>query len=386
MRSEFLSFSPPCLSEAEIAEVVATLKEGHWLSSGPKCKAFEEGFAKVVGAPSALALNSCTAGLHVGLLAHDIGSGDEVVTTPMTFCASANVIEHVGATTVLADIDEDTLLVNPGEMEKKITKKTKALLPVHYAGHPADMNSINSIASAKKLAVIEDAAHCMPSKIGDKWVGDTQNLTAFSFYATKNITTGEGGMLTGNEELVNKSRMIALHGLSRGAWNRFGKGGSWKYDVPSPGFKYNMTDILASIGLVQLKRLDELYDRRMKVVNFYLDAFKDNPYFNMLKVKPGYQSSWHLFIIFLNTERLKIGRDQFVVELQEQNIGCSVHYTPVHLMSYYAKKYGWKPTDFPVALRTFERMLSLPLSSKMTTQDAADVVEAVNGLCRKHAR
>lgn len=387
MRKEFLSFSPASLTDGEIEEVVHTLKaENPWLSSGPKTQAFEESFCRVVGAPGALALNSCTAGLHVALLTHGIGAGDEVITTPMTFCASANVIEHVGAKVVLADVEPDTLLIDTKNIERAITSKTKAIMPVHYAGHPADMDTINAIANKHGLAVVEDAAHCMPSKIGDKWVGSSENLTAFSFYATKNITTGEGGMLTGNKELLGRARMLALHGLSRGAWNRYSKGGSWRYDVPEPGFKYNMSDIQASIGLVQLKRLDELYERRMAVVKFYQEAFDGNPFISTLKVKSGYQSSWHLFVLFLNLEKLKIDRDQFTTELQEANIGCSVHFIPVHLFSHYSKKYGWQPDSFPVANAAFNRMLSIPLNSKMSLLDAADVVEAVNTICRKFAK
>jgi dTDP-4-amino-4,6-dideoxygalactose transaminase len=386
MRKEFLSFAPPCLSDLEINEVVAVLKDGQWLSSGPKTKQFEEEFAAKVGAKTALALNSATAGLHLAMLALQVGPGDEVVTTPMTFCASTNVVEHVGGTVVMADIEPDTLLIDAAEVEKAITKKTKVILPVHYCGQPADMKRIDAAARSAGAHVVEDAAHCMPSKIDGKWIGSSENLTAFSFYANKNMTTGEGGMLTGNEELIARARVLALHGMSRGAWNRFAKGGSWRYDVPEPGFKYNMTDILASLGVVQLRRLDELYERRMKIVNFYLEAFKDHKYVKHLRVKPGNQSSWHLFVIQLDLDRLKIDRDQFITELQEANIGCSVHYTPVHMMTYYAKKYGWKPESFPNAKRCFDRMLSIPLSSRMEVSDARDVVDAVDTICKRHAR
>jgi dTDP-4-amino-4,6-dideoxygalactose transaminase len=234
--------------------------------------------------------------------------------------------------------------------------------------------------------VVEDAVHCMPSKYDGKWIGDTNNLCAFSFYATKNITTGEGGMLTGPTELLDRARMMALHGMSRGAWQRFAKGGSFEYDVPQPGFKYNMTDIASSIGLVQLRRLDELYAKRMEIVRFYDEAFKGFKYLHALKVKPGRQSAHHLYSIQLNLETLKIDRNQFYTEMAERNIGCSVHYKPVHLMSYYSKKYNLKPSDFPNATAVYERLLALPLSSRMTTQDAADVVEAVQDVCKKFAK
>lgn len=386
MRNEFLPFSPPCLSEEEVEAVSAVIREQNWLSSGPRTKQFEETFAARVGAESALGLNSCTAGLHLGMIVHGVGPGDEVITTPLTFCATANVVEHVGGTVVLADIDPDTLLIDIKEIEKRVTKKTKGLIPVHYAGHPCDMNAINAIAEKANAFVVEDAAHCMPSKIGDKWIGSSKNLAAFSFYATKNMTSAEGGMLTGAKDLVDRARVMALHGMSRNAWDRFAKGGSWKYDVPAPGFKYNLTDIASALGLVQLKRLDELYDRRMKVVRAYDEAFKDLSYIQTLKTKPGYQSSHHLYVIRIDPAQLKINRDQFIVELQERNIGCSVHYTPVHMHSYYAKKYGWKPEDFSKAHQAFERMISLPLSSRHTVQDAADVIEAVRDIGSKFKR
>lgn len=385
-RSEFLSFSPPALSDREIEAVVEVLKQGEWLSSGPKTKAFETEFLQRVGAPASLALNSCTAGLHLALLVHKVKAGDEVITTPMTFCASANVVEHVGANVVFADVEPDTLLIDPAQMERRLTKRTKVLMPVHYAGHPADMERINAMGRSAGIPVVEDAAHAIPSKIGDQWVGGSENLTVFSFYATKNITSGEGGMITGRPDWIEDARRLALHGMTKNAWDRFKKGGSWKYDMPEPGFKYNLPDMSSALGLVQLQRLDELYDRRMAVVNAYHEAFKDDPMLKFLKVKAGYQSSHHLFVALLNLEALTIGRDQFIVELGERNIGTGVHYMPVHMLSYYANKYGWKPKDFPVAFDAFERMVSLPLSSRMSVSDAGDVIEAVRDICATFKR
>lgn len=385
-RTQFLSFSPPLIGEDELNSVASVLRASEWLSSGPKTKEFEENFCKVVGAHAALALNSCTAGLHLGLIAHGVKPGDEVITTPMTFCATANVIEHCGGTTVLADVEPDTLLIDVHEIEKKASKKTKVIVPVHYAGHPADMEKINSLARGHGAAVIEDAAHCMPSKIGGRWVGSGDNLCAFSFYATKNMTTGEGGMLTGPKELLDKARMMALHGMSKGAWDRFKKGGNWRYDVPAPGFKYNLTDIASALGLVQLARIEELYRLRLKLVEFYDKAFKGSANLQTLRVKPGYQSSYHLYPILLNLEKLRIDRDEFIVQLTERNIGSGVHYQPVHMHSYYAKKYGWKPESFPNAAAAFERMLSIPLSSAHTVADAADVVQAVEDIFVKFKR
>ena len=333
-----------------------------------------------------MALNSATAGLHLGLTVHGVKAGDEVLTTPMTFCATANVAELLGATVTMADVEPDTLLIDTREIEKKLTKRTKAIIPVHYAGHACDMDRINALAQGGNCLVVEDAAHCMPSKIGGKFVGSGKNLTAFSFYANKNMTTGEGGMITGPKDLVDECRVLALHGMTRNAWDRFAKGGTWKYDVPAPGYKYNMTDIAAAMGVVQLNRIDELYDKRMKLVKFYDKSFAGSQFITTLKVKPGFQSAHHLYVIFLNLEKLSLDRDDFITQMTERNIGSSVHYTPVHMLSYYAKKYGWKPESFPNAHRAFLRMISIPLSSKLTIKDAEDVVQAIEDICLKFKR
>lgn len=385
-RAEFLPFSPPNVGEEEAQAVAEVIKAGVWLSSGPKTKEFEEAFCKKVGAEAALGLNSATAGLHLSLAVKEVGEGDEVLTTPMTFCATANVAELLGATVALADVEPDTLLIDPKEIEKKITKRTKAIMPVHYAGQSCDMERINSIARGANCVVIEDAAHCMPSKVNGKWVGSGSNLAAFSFYANKNITTGEGGMMTGSKAEIDRCRVLALHGMTRNAWDRYAKGGTWKYDVPAPGYKYNMTEVAAAMGLVQLKRLEELCALRMKMVDFYEKSFKDSQYVTTLKVKPGNEFANHIYVVQLNLEKLSIDRDAFIVQMTERNIGTSVHYTPIHMTSYYANKYGWKPESFPNAHRAFQRMVSLPLSSKLTVQDAADVVQAVEDICLKFKR
>ena len=365
---------------------MGVLKDGRWLTSGPKTKQFEEDFKTYTGAPAALALNSCTAGLHLAMLAHKVGPGDEVITTPMTFCATANVVEHVGGTVRMADIDPETLLIDPNEIERAITPQTKVIVPVHYAGQPCEMSRIQALADAAGAAVVEDAAHCMPAEVDGTPVGAGRNLTLFSFYATKNITTGEGGMMTGPADLVDVSRRLALHGMSRGAWDRFAKGGQWRYDVPEPGFKYNLTDVASAMGVVQLRRLDELYERRMKIVRHYDQAFADSKFLRVVKTRADVKSAHHLYVILLEPEPLKIDRDQFMVEMGERNIGCSVHYTPVHMMSYYAKKYGWRPESFPNAFAAFERMLSIPLSSALTIADADDVIAAIADITKKFAR
>lgn len=385
MREHFLPLAPPSIGHEEVQAVTEVLQSG-WISTGPKTKEFEKVFGEYVQAESALAVNSCTAALHLSLMAHGIGPGDEVITSAMTFSATTNVIEHVGATVVLADIHPGTLLIDPRHVAQKITPKTKAIIPVHYAGHPADMDTLNKLASDNGLHIIEDAAHCPPSKIHGRMVGSSQNLTAFSFYASKNVTTGEGGMLTGPTALIDRVRNMSLHGMSRDAWKRFQKGGSWQYDVAAPGFKYNMSDIQAALGLVQLRKLDAMYKRRCEIVAQYNESFGSLKYLMPLQTVPDYQSSHHLYVIQLNLELLKIDRNEFMSELTSRNIGTSVHYTPIHLLSFYRDKYGWRPEDFPVATQCFKQMITLPLSPLMVDQDVVDVVEAVTEIATKNLK
>src|SRR5213079_1441840 len=268
-RRTFLPFAPPVIGQEEIEEVVDTLKSA-WITTGPKTRAFEREFAAFVGAPGALALNSCTAGLHTALATLGIRPGDEVITTPMTFCASVNVIEHVGARPVLVDVEPDTLNIDPERIAAAITPRTRAILPVHYAGHPVELDVITTLARVRGLAVVEDAAHAIPARFKGRFIGAGPNPTAFSFYATKNLTTAEGGMLTGEPAFLEQARTISLHGMNRDAWKRYDQGGSWRYDVLLPGFKYNMTDIQAAIGLCQLRRQDVFQRRRREVVMLYL--------------------------------------------------------------------------------------------------------------------
>ena len=381
----FTPFAPPFIDEEEIQAVAEVLKSG-WISTGPKTKAFETEFAEYIGASTALALNSCTAGLHLALKVLGVGPGDEVITTPMTFCATANVIEHLGATTVLADIDPETLLIDPKEIEKKITAKTKVIVPVHYAGQPADMSAINALAKKHGIKVLEDAAHCPPASDQEQTIGSGDNLTAFSFYATKNMTTAEGGMLTGPADLVEKARMLSLHGMSRDAWKRFQKGGTWTYDVPEPGYKYNMTDVQAAMGRIQLKKLDQMTLERQKQFDIYNEVFAKSDLLKPLGVRKNIKHSLHLYVIQLNLEKLKITRDILIERLTELNIGTSVHYIPLHFHSYYQKKYGLKAESFPLATRAFERILSLPLSpahSEKTIRQVANmVIELLQGEAR----
>lgn len=384
-RTEFLPFAPPLIDEDDIAEVVDTLR-GDWISTGPKTRRFEEAFAQRVAAPGALAVNSCTAGLHVALATMGIGPGDEVITTPMTFAASVNVIEHVGARPVLADVEPDTLNLAPDAVEAAITPRTKAILAVHYAGHPVELDPIEELARAHGLGLLEDAAHALPARYRGRMIGAGPHPAAFSFYATKNLTTGEGGMLTGDPEFLAAARVRSLHGMSRDAWKRYDKGGSWFYEVLLPGFKYNMTDIQAALGLSQLRKLDAFQARRRAVVAAYHAAFAGCDALELPVERPHVEHAWHLYVLRLRPELLRIGRDRFIAELAERGIGTSVHFIPVHLHPFYRDRYGYAPDAFPVAYDGYRRMLSLPLNPRLTDADVADVIAAVHDVVRVQRR
>jgi dTDP-4-amino-4,6-dideoxygalactose transaminase len=381
MRDTFLPFSPPFLGEEEVDEVVAALRSG-WISRGPRTAAFEEAFADRVGAPAALALNSCTAGLHLSLLVHGIGPGDEVVVPTMTFCASANVVEHVGARPVLVDVEPDTLTVDPAAVEAALTERTRAVVVVHYAGHPAEMDALEGLAADHGLALVEDAAHAVPAAFRGRPVGSRGSLASFSFYATKNLTTGEGGMLTGDPELVERARILGLHGMSRDAWKRYDGEGSWYYEVVAPGYKYNMTDVQAALGLRQLERLDGMQRRRREVVARYEAAFGGRPELRLPVEREHVDSSWHLYPLRL-TGAAPVGRDAFIRGLTGRRIGTSVHYIPLHLHPWYRERYGYVEEDFPVAQSAYEGLVSLPLHPGLSDRDVDDVVEAVEGVLRE---
>ncbi|MFA4926186.1 MAG: DegT/DnrJ/EryC1/StrS aminotransferase family protein [Candidatus Aminicenantales bacterium] len=385
MRRKFLPFSPPFISNEEIKEVTDTLKSD-WITTGPKVKRLEEDFLHFLGSSSALALNSCTGALHTALATLGVGREEEVITTTMTFASTVNVIEHVGARPVLVDVEADTLNINPEGVAAAITTKTKAIMPVHYAGHPADLDPIYDLARRHNLFVIEDAAHAFPAEYKGHKIGSGKNPVAFSFYATKNITTAEGGMLTGEEAFIERARIISLHGMSHDAWKRYDKGGSWYYEVIYPGFKYNMTDIQASIGLAQLKKVNSFQKRRREIVTAYNEAFKGQVALETPVVRPEVAHAWHLYVLRLNSNVLTIGRDQFIEELKIRNIGTSVHFIPIHLHPYYRDKYGYKPEDFPIAYSNYLRLLSLPLYPRMTDQDVTDVIEAVLDIIERYKR
>ncbi len=401
MRDAFLPFSPPLLGDEEIAEVLDTLRSD-WITTGPKVRRFESDFAEYLGAPAALAVSSATDAMLVGLAALGVGPGDAVITTPMTFCSTVHVIEHLGARPILVDVAPDTLNIDPAHVERALQSiihhpqsAIKGIMPVHLYGHPCDMAPLNALAEQYNLFILEDAAHSLPARYKGQMIGAhatrnpqsaIRNLVAFSFYATKNLTTAEGGMLTGALELINWARTWSLHGMSRDAYKRYSAEGSWYYEVILPGYKCNMTDIQAALGLQQLKKLDGFQVRRRQIVRRYQEAFAGNDALQTPVERPDVESAWHIYALRLNLERLTIDRARFIEELKARNIGTSVHFIPIHLHPYYRDKYGYKPDDFPVAHREYQRLISLPLNLRMSDGDVEDVIEAVLDVAKQHGR
>lgn len=377
-RKNFLLPFKPAIGKEEIKEVVDTLKSG-WITTGPKVKRFEEMLKNYIGCKNVIALSSCTHALHLSLVASKIGPGDEVITTPFTFCSTANVILHQGAKPVFADIKLDTLNIDLKEIEKKISKKTKAIIPVHYAGQPCEMDEILKIAKKYNLTVIEDAAHAIGSRYRGRMIGTIGDFTCFSFYAAKNLTTAEGGAVClENDELAEKIKILSLHGINKDAWKRYSAAGSWYYEVSYPGYKDNMTDIQASLGIHQLRKLERFFQKKEKIVNFYQKSFKSVPEIILPKILKEVRHTFYLFPVLINIDLLKINRAQFIEALKAENIGVSVHFIPVHLHPYYKKTFGFKKGDFPNTEYVYEKIISLPIHSTMELGDAKDVVLAVS--------
>ena len=388
IRNEFLPYSRPCYGQQELDGAVEALRSGWW-SRGPKVGEFEKAFAESIGVKHAIALNSCTAGLFLGLKLQNLQPGDEVITTPMTFCATANVIVLCEATPVFADVEEETGLIDPAEIEKKITPRTKGIVPVHYAGRVCDMKAINHIARQHGLFVLEDAAHAVYTTYEDgKAVGNTDNVTAFSFYATKNLAVGEGGMLTTNDDaLYERAQMLSLHGMNKNAWKRFSQAGSWRYDVVEAGYKYNMTDPVAALGLAQLQRLEEMQQTRLAYAEIYNKAFADIPGISVLPDSKIGRNAWHLYMLKVNRGGLAISRDRMIQLLNEEyKIGTSVHYIPVPMHPFYRIHFGTRQGDYPHAERLFSQIISLPLYPSMTREDVDYVCEAVRELAARFAK
>ena len=385
-RKKFLPFALPHITQAEIDEVVDTLRSG-WLTTGPKTKRFEREFAERIGAPYAVAVNSATAAMHLALDAIGLQAGDEVIVPVYTFTATAEVVTYFGARPVFVDVDPVTCNLDPAQLEKHITARTRAIMVVHIAGLPAELDAIHAIAKAHNLPVIEDAAHAFPAQYRGRMIGTISDLTAFSFYVTKTLATGEGGMLTtANPEYAERAAMMALHGISRDAWKRYTADGSWYYEVLQAGYKYNMTDIAAALGLHQLARSEWLWERRRAIAERYTEAFSQLPELEPPPNPDHVEHAWHLYLLRLRTERLAISRDAFIQELTKANIGTSVHFIPLHLHPFYRDTYQLVADDFPAALDAYRRVISLPIYPGMTDEDVEDVIAAVKKIITTHRK
>ena len=363
------------------------------MTTGPKTEVFERELAAYVGAEEVLATSSCTGALHASLLSLGIGPGDTVVSTPMTFCASVQVIEQVGATPLLVDIEADTLCIDPNEVARAVkgndgSAPVRCILPVHIHGHPADLSALYEIAASSDLSVVEDAAHALAAAYDGKPIGttrtDVRNTACYSFYVTKNLTTGEGGALAGPADVVAEAREWALHGVDQESWVRHGAGGRWRYDIVKSGFKYNMSDLQAAMGLRQLRKLPALQARRQEIAARYAQAFESMEEVEAAHQRDGVTHAWHLYPLRLNLEALSITRDQFIEQMTTRRVGCSLHFIPLHLFTYFKERYGYRPEDFPVATREFYRLVSLPLYPAMTDDDVDGVIEAVQEIVAAH--
>jgi len=383
MSKDFLIFGSPLIEEAEIEEVVDTLRSG-WLGTGPKVQEFENEFKVYKQSPYAVALNSCTASIHLSILAAGIGPGDEVITTPMTFCSTVNAIIHSGATPVLADCDMETQCIDSHSIRSKITPKTKAILPVHFAGNACDMSAIMDIAEEYQLKIIEDCAHSIETTYKGQHVGTFGDFGCFSFYVTKNLVTGEGGMVTTKQkENADKIKILALHGMTADAWKRFGDEGYKHYQVVYPGFKYNMMDIQAALGIHQLKRVHRNWQRRERVWQKYNESFAGLNLTLPPDPAPEIKHAYHLYTILIDKDKVGISRDEFLSAMHCENIGTGVHYLSIPEHPYYQTTYGWKPEDYPNAMKIGRETVSLPLSAGLTDSDMESVILAVKKILRK---
>jgi dTDP-4-amino-4,6-dideoxygalactose transaminase len=386
IRQTFLPFHQPWVDDAGIKAVTEVLQSG-WLTRGPRTEEFERAFRTYVGSRHAIGLSSCTAGLHLALVALGIGPGDEVITSPITFPATANVIVHQGARPIFADVEPLTLNLDPARVEAKITPRTRAIMPVHFAGHPCRMDALMALAERHRQRVVEDAAHAIEAWAGDRKVGGIGDFTAFSFYATKNLTTAEGGMLTTNDdELAEQARILSLHGISRDAWMRYSPDGPLHWETVSPGYKYNMFDVQAALGLTQLERLEEWWTIRGGYLRRYREGIADLPEVEMLGEEPGIRHANHLCVIVLDTDRLRIDRDGVMSALRAEGIGTGVHFRSLSLHPYYRRTFPAPPGDLAVAESVSERLLSLPLYPKMSVDDLDDVLDALHRVIAAHRR
>ncbi len=378
-RESFLVYGSPQIEQAEIDEVVDSLRSC-WLGTGPKVARFERDFAAYKGVPEnrVAAVNSCTAALHISFITAGVGPGDEVITTPMTFAATVNAIIHCGATPVLADVDPTTMNIDPAQIEARITARTRAVLPVHLAGRPCDMDAICRIVARHNLILIEDCAHAVETEYHGQKAGTFGDLGCFSFYVTKNVVTGEGGMiLARDEERIARAKTLALHGLSKDAWRRYSDDGYKHYAVVSCGFKYNMMDLQAAIGIHQLARVESNWLRRKEIWQTYQEAFADLPVICPAEPEPNTRHAYHLYSILIDREACGVDRDDFLERMTRLNIGVGVHYLSIPEHPYYQQRFGWRPEDYPHAMKIGRQTVSLPLSPKLTDEDVKDVIAAV---------
>lgn len=381
-----IPFHRAAVGEEEVQAVIEVIRSG-WLTMGAKTLEFERAFAAYIGAPYAVAVSSCTAALHLALEAVGVGAGDEVLVPTTTFTATAEVVTYLGGRPVLVDVDPETLTLDPLDALRRITPRTRAVIPVHFAGQPCDMNAIRELAGRYDLHVIEDAAHALPSSYCGKRVGTLSELTAFSFYATKTLTTGEGGMITtDNEDYARRMQLMRLHGISRDAWNRYSAEGSWHYEVLEAGYKYNLTDLQAALGLVQLAKCDAMSQCRQGISESYTTAFAPVQALEVPSVMEGRQSSWHLYVLRLRLEELAIDRKNFIQELAARGVGASVHFIPLHLQPYYQARFGYRPGDLPASEREYHRCVSLPIFPNMSQEEIDQVVWSVIDVTKCHQK
>lgn len=382
----FIPFALPDVTNAEIDAVVEVLRSG-WVTSGPRSKEFEAKFSQAVGATHGVVVNSCTAALHLALEALGVKTGDEVIVPTMTFAASAEVVRYVGATPVLVDVRGPDHLVDVAAVERAVTSRTRAIMPVHFGGSPADMDEITALARALGLRVVADAAHAFPCEYRGRNVGTLADISCFSFYATKTITTGEGGAaVTENPDWADRMRIMSLHGISRDAWKRYTAEGNWYYEILAPGFKYNLTDTAAAMGLVQLSRAEEMWARRRDVAARYDEAFRGQEALELLRVPTDRTNAYHLYVVKLSPGVLRIDRNAFLEELKRRGVGASVHFIPLHVHPYYREHFGYRPESLPVAYDLYQRSLSLPFFSAMTATQVERVIEAVLAIVREQRR